>query len=126
MRSAVEGARHILGYYRRCSRRPGDVLRAQSFKDLFGEPSWNARDFPPAMDYATDRGWIDVNGPWYALTEAGFRAFRILNAPAPTWGDIEFSPDEVQRPPPRTVQMAPAVHSMGFGRRTLGPSLMPA
>ncbi len=127
MRSPVEGARHILGYYRRHSRRPGDVLRAQSFKDAFAEPGWKPNDFPAAMDYAVDRGWVEANGAWYALTEIGVRAYRILNPAAPTWGDIEFIPDPPpSRPPPRAVHTPAFAQPTGFGRRNFGPSLMPA
>ena len=80
-----EGARHILKYYRKLSQRPGDVLRRQSFCDPFGEAGWRQDEFEAAMARAIERGWIELDGAWYALTNAGLRAYEMLPSGGSGW-----------------------------------------
>ncbi len=70
--SREEGARRILGVFHRLGRHPGEVLRRQSFTELFDELDWHKADFDRAIGLAVKRGWLTEHGGWYDLTATGY------------------------------------------------------
>jgi hypothetical protein len=76
-RTPQECALQVLWVFHHHGRRPGEILRRQSFGEAFDEPDWRVRDLDDGLKLAIKTNWIIQEGGWYRLTQAGFdRASR--------------------------------------------------
>ena len=71
-RTPLECAHQVLWVFHHHGRKPGEILRRQSFGEAFDEPDWRARDLDDGLKQAIKAGWIAQEGGWYRLTQAGF------------------------------------------------------
>ena len=56
--------------------RPGDIVMARRLRTAWGGQLLNVEDFVPGMEYAVEKGWVEVlrDGESFRLTDAGFVA----------------------------------------------------
>jgi hypothetical protein len=73
-------ARAILAIFVHFNNRPGDILLFQNFMNVWAIRKLRTEDFPPGMQYAAERGWVEVlpGGAKFKLTRAGFVEARTV------------------------------------------------